>query len=144
MATDLKVPRLNLVLISGRVTRDPELRYTAKGTATLRFSIAADRSFKDDTGNFQNVTTFVDVVTWTKLAEICAENIHKGSPVIVQGRLEIRNYTDRDNVQKKSTEIIAETVQFLEFKARPDGAVEDNLHEVEPVNPPITDDDVPF
>lgn len=141
---DLKVPRLNVVLISGRVTRDPELRYTQKGTATLRFSIAADRSIKDENGNFQNVTTFVDIMTWTKLAEICAENLHKGSPVIVQGRLEIRNYTDRDNQQKKITEIVAETVQFLEYKTRTDSAVEDNLHESEPVNPPITDDDVPF
>lgn len=144
MAMDLKVPRLNVVLISGRVTRDPELRYTPKGTPTLRFSIAADRSVKDENGNFQNVTTFVDIVTWSKLAEICSENLHKGSPVLVQGRLDIRNYTDRDNQPRKVTEIVAESVQFLEYKARNDGAAEDNLHEVESVNPPITDDDVPF
>jgi single-strand DNA-binding protein len=144
MATDLKVPRLNIVLISGRVTRDPELRYTPKGLATLRFTLAVDHYTKDENGNFQNAAIFIDIVTWSKLAETCAENLRKGTPAIVQGRLEIRNYTDRDNQPKRITEIIADSVQSLEFKPKTENAVEDNLHETEPVNPPITDDDVPF
>ncbi len=149
---DLKLPRLNRVFISGRITNDVELRYTAKGTPVVRFTLAVDRAVKDATGQYQNQTSFLEIVAWSKWAEAVSNNTHKGSPVIVEGHLEARNYVDSNNNNRKSVEIIAEYIQFLEYKPRSEDSGHEEYHEAEvpPVTeddaaaPHVTNDDVPF
>jgi len=148
---DLRIPRLNKVLISGRITNDIEMRYTAKGTPVIRFTLAVDKSFKDATGQWQNQAVFIDVVAWDKWAESVNNNAHKGSPVVVEGRIESRTYVDKDNNNRKVTEIIAEYIQFLEYKPKSDDAPKDGEHDQatplpdeESSQPQVTNDDVPF
>ncbi len=150
---DLRLPKLNRVFISGRITNDIELRYTAKGTPVVRFTLAVDKSFKDATGQWQNQAIFIDVVAWDKWAESVNNNAHKGSPVIIEGRIEVRTYVDKDNNNRKVTEIIAEYIQFLEYRPKSDEAqsshtdVNDSdvpIPEEDPSQTPVTNDDVPF
>ena len=114
MAGELRFPRVNMVIITGRLTRDLELRYTPKGTAVVAIPIAFDKYFKDDTGADRTIASFIDVIAWTKTAEYCAKNLHKGSPILVEGYLQTRTYTNKDNRNIKITEIVAARVNFLE------------------------------
>jgi single-strand DNA-binding protein len=148
---ELRLPRLNKVIISGRITNDIEMRYTAKGTPVVRFTLAVDKSFKDATGQWQNQAVFIDAVAWEKWAEAVNNNAHKGSPVVVEGRIEARTYVDKDNNNRKVTEIIAEYIQFLEYKPKSDEAVHPGEREEAPpiaeednTHPQVTNDDVPF
>jgi single-strand DNA-binding protein len=148
---DLKLPRLNKVIISGRITNDIEMRYTAKGTPVVRFTLAVDRAVKDATGQFQNQASFLEVVAWSKWADALNNSGHKGSPVIVEGHLETRSYTDSNNANRKSVEIIAEYIQFLEYRPKTEESGQGESHdadgsmpEEESVQPQITNDDVPF
>jgi len=143
---DLRVPRLNKVFISGRITHDLELKYTPKGTPVLRFSLASDRAYKDESGSWQTQTTFVDIVVWSNSAENIYKLAHKGTPVLVEGRLEARSYVDQNNQNRKIYEIIAENVQTLEWKPREDGVTEQDIPlPEEPQHAPTdTKDDVPF
>jgi len=143
---DLRVPRLNKVFISGRITHDLELKYTPKGTPVLRFSLASDRAYKDESGSWQTQTTFVDIVVWSNSAENIYKLAHKGTPVLVEGRLEARSYVDQNNQNRKIYEIIAENVQTLEWKPREDGVTEQDipLPEEPQHAPTATKDDVPF
>jgi len=148
---DLRLPRLNRVLLSGRIVNDIEMRYTAKGTPVVSFALAVDRAVKDATGQYQNQTSFIDIVAWTKWAEAINNNAHKGSPILVEGRLETRNYVDSNNNKRKSVEVIAEYVQFLEYKPRSDDASQSDDHDIDvPLpdedtsQPQVTNDDVPF
>ncbi len=146
---DLKLPRLNKILISGRIVRDIEMRYTAKGTPVVNFVLATDRSYKDETGTYQNISHFHDVVAWNLWAENLQKFAHKGSPVIVEGRLETRTYTDSNNNNRKVVEIIAEYIQFLEVRGKAETTSaepeEEHLSRDEEQAPlPITNDDVPF
>jgi len=148
---ELRLPRLNKVLISGRITNDIEMRYTAKGTAVVRFTLAVDKSFKDATGQWQNQAVFIDVVAWEKWAEAVNNNAHKGSPVVVEGRIESHTYVDKDNNNRKVTEVIAEYLQFLEYKPKTEDSAQAGEHSEEaPLpeentsHPQVTNDDVPF
>jgi len=148
---DLKLPRLNRILLSGRIANDLEMRYTAKGTPVIRITLAVDRAVKDATGQYQNQTSFIDVVAWSKWAEAVNNNAHKGSPIIVEGHIEARSYVDSNNVNRKAVEIIAEYIQFLEYRAKPEDGTpmdaSDNevpLPDEDTAQPPITNDDVPF
>ncbi len=152
MANMLRFPRINTMMLSGRLTRDVDLRYTPKGMPVANISLAFDRSYKDDQGQFQTVASFIDVIAWSKTAEIAAEQLKKGSPVLVEGYLQTRNYTDNNNVNRKVVEIVANKIHPLERQGNsyPDGAHE----EAAPVNPALNeynpssynsiDDDVPF
>jgi single-strand DNA-binding protein len=147
---DLRLPRINKVLLSGRITNDIELRYTAKGTPVVRFTLAVDKAVKDATGQWQNQSSFLEVVAWTKWAEAVNNNAHKGSPVIVEGRLEARTFVDSNNVNRKVVEITAEYIQFLEIRSRDEAAhseefgTEPPISEDEPAQAQVTNDDVPF
>jgi len=110
----LNLPRLNEVTIAGRLTKDVELRYTPSGTATATVTIANDRSWRDNEGNWQKATNFLRVVLWTKTAEWAAENLEKGSPVIVQGRIQTRSWKTQDGENRSITEIVASRLQSLE------------------------------
>jgi single-strand DNA-binding protein len=144
----LKLPRLNRFIASGRIANEIELKYTPKGTPVVRFTLANDRSYKDESDQWQQVTSWIDCVAWNKWAEYLANQTHKGSPVLVEGRVETRSWTDQNNNNRKSTEVIVETIQVLEWKAREDGS---GSHEEDVPLPPeesaphaATSDDVPF
>ena len=106
---------LNHIVIMGRLTRDLELRRTQSGTAVTSFSIACDRDFKDkDSGERQ--TDFIDVVAWRTTAEYVCKYFSKGRMAVVEGRLQIRDRTDKDGGKRKSAEILANSVYFGDSK----------------------------
>ncbi|MBN1327738.1 MAG: single-stranded DNA-binding protein [Candidatus Cloacimonetes bacterium] len=142
MVAELRLPRINNVIISGRLTRDVEIRYTPNGTPVARLSLAFDRNYQKD-GEWQQETSYIDVVVWSKKGEQCAESLHKGSPVIIEGYLKTRTYQDKDNQNRKVTEIIASKVNFLEKGAYPANQNESDDNHSEPISS-VTDDDVPF
>lgn len=144
---DLKLPRLNKYMASGRIANDLELKYTPKGIPVIRFTLAVDRRYKDESDQWQTATSWIECVAWSKWAESVANNARKGSPVIVEGRVDTRNWTDQNNQNRKSTEVHVEMIHFLEWKAREDGSSGDNeppLPEEEMASPKATSDDVPF
>lgn len=145
---DLKLPRLNKVIIAGRITADIELKYTPKGTAVVKTTVAMDKTWKDENEVWQKATIFVDVVAWAFAAENLAKMAHKGTPVIVEGRIETRSYVDNNNVNRKVFEIIAENIQTLEWKPRTEGGQDDENAPLPDENSMPTShgttDDVPF
>jgi single-strand DNA-binding protein len=137
----IKIPRINEVTISGRVTRDPELKYTPGGAAVVRISVACDRSYKDKAGTWQTETIFVPVQAWAATAEGFCKNATKGSPVIVKGRLSITKWQDANGNNKELTEIVAERIDILEWKDD-NGSASGNTSEPPFGAPPSGD--VPF
>ena len=103
---------LNQVVLIGNLTRDPELRYTPDGTPVTSFTIAVNRPFVNRQG--EREADFVPIVVWRKRAETCSEYLMKGSQVAVEGRLQVRNYEDKDGIRKWVTEIVARRVDFLQ------------------------------
>lgn len=110
---------LNTIVLIGRLTRDPDLRYTPSGTAVCSFSLAVDRPFTNQQG--EKETDFIDIVVWRQQAELVAQHMRKGRLVAAQGRLQIRSYEDRDGNKRKAAEVVADTVRFLDSPRR-DGA----------------------
>ncbi|MGP1505779.1 MAG: single-stranded DNA-binding protein [Eggerthia catenaformis] len=140
---------MNTVIMIGRLTRDPELRYIAStGNAVTRFSIAVDRAFakKDD----KVTADFFNVVVWGKRAETCVNYLAKGRMVAIRGRLQNNNYTDKDGVKRYSTEIIAEEVKFIDYGDKKQQGNQDNQgsNDFEGMDEEgyraVNDDDVPF
>jgi len=115
---------LNRVILIGRLTRDPELRYTPNGVAVANFTLAVDRRQVKDR---EKEADFIDIVVWQKLAETCANYIGKGRLVAVEGRLQIRSYDDKEGNKRKVAEVIAETVRFLD-RAKEGGATYNTGH----------------
>lgn len=109
---------LNHIELMGRLTKAPELRRTQSGTAVTSFSLAVDRDFKSQSG--QRETDFIDVVAWRQIAEFVSKYFTKGRMAIVEGRLQIRDWTDRDGGKRRSTEVLAETVYFGDSKQHDD------------------------
>ena len=105
---------LNRIVIMGRLTRDPELRRTQNGTAVASFSLAVDRDFKNQNG--EKETDFIDVVAWRNSAEFVSRYFTKGRMAVVEGRLQIRDWTDRDGNKRRSAEVIADNVYFGDSK----------------------------
>ena len=103
---------LNTVILIGRLTRDPELRYTSQGTAVTNFGIAVDKGYKSSDES-QPTADFFNVVCWTKLAEVVAQYMSKGRLVAVQGRLQSRNY-EYNGQKRTAVEVVAQTVRFLD------------------------------
>ena len=110
---------LNRTIQMGRLTRDPELRRTPAGVAVCSFSIACDRDFKSANG--ERETDFFDVVTWRSTAEFVSKFFRKGRMAVVEGRLQNRDWTDRDGNKRRSTEIIADNVYFGDSKPKENG-----------------------
>jgi single-strand DNA-binding protein len=104
---------LNQAQLIGHLGGDPEVRFTPSNKAVANFSVATNASWTDDKGQKQERVEWHKVVAWGKLAELCGEHLKKGRQVFVQGRLETRDWTDRENVKRQTTEIIAEVVTFL-------------------------------
>lgn len=102
---------LNHIAIMGRLTRDPELRRTGSGIAVTSFTVAVDRDFSNkDSG--ERETDFIDCVAWRSTGEFVAKYFQKGSMAVVDGRLQIRNWTDKDGNKRRSAEIVANSVYF--------------------------------
>jgi len=111
---DIRLPSLNIVILSGRLTSDPELRYTASGRAVSRFRMAASRAFRDREGEWQEETLFIDVTAWGALAERVNTRLTKGSPLLIQGFLRSRSWETETGAKRTAVEIIARNIQFLE------------------------------
>ena len=97
----------------GNLTKDPELRYSAAGTAVCNFSIACNERFKDKDGNRQEKVEYINIVCWRQLAEICGKYLVKGKQIYVEGKLQTRRWEDRDGNTRYSTEIVADLMQML-------------------------------
>ena len=111
---------LNKIILMGRLTRDPELRRTESGTAVCSFSIAVDRDFKSKNG--EKETDFIDIVAWRATAEFVSKYFTKGRMAVVEGRLQIRDWTDKEGSKHRSAEVIADNVYFGDSKPKEDGA----------------------
>ena len=139
---------MNNVVMIGRLTKDPELKYTGtNNTALCSFSIAVDRPFtkKDD----EVKADFFNVVVWGKTAEHCANYLKKGRQVALRGRLQNNNYTDKDGVKRYAVEIIAEEVKFIDWGDKKQGTQgnqsEDDFSELDDAGyRALSDDSVPF
>ncbi|WP_054943611.1 single-stranded DNA-binding protein [Paenibacillus ihuae] len=112
---------LNRVILIGRLTRDPELRYTPAGVAVTQFTLAVDRQFSGGEGR-EREADFIPIVTWRQLAETCANYLKKGRLAAVEGRIQVRNYENNEGKRVYVTEIIADNVRFLESGNRESGS----------------------
>lgn len=101
---------MNKVIIVGRLTRDPEVRYTQTGKAVASFSVAVDTGFGEN-----KRADFIPVVVWEKLAEVCGNNLTKGRRVLVEGRLQIRDY-EKDGQKRRAADVVAQNIEFLDTK----------------------------
>jgi single-strand DNA-binding protein len=104
---------MNKVIIVGRLTRDPEVRYTQTGKAVASFSVAVDTGFGEN-----KRADFIPVVVWEKLAEVCGNNLSKGRRVLVEGRLQIRDY-EKDGQKRRAADVVAQNIEFLDSKQQP-------------------------
>jgi single-strand DNA-binding protein len=104
---------LNKVFLIGNLTRAPELRYTPSGTAVADLRLAVGRSYTLPSGEKRDETCFLTVVVWAKQAETCGEYLDKGSPIMVEGRLQTRDWETKDGQKRNVVEVVAERVQFL-------------------------------
>ena len=142
---------MNKVVLIGRLTRDPELKFTSgSGVAVTTFTLAVDRNFVGQNG--QREADFIPIICWRKLAETAANNLSKGRLVAVSGAIQTRNYQAQDGTKGYVTEVVADSVQFLEKKgstgspAPQQKAPEENFDNGEDVGftPVDGDDDIPF
>ena len=125
---------MNVVALVGRLTADPQMRYTQSGIAVTNFRIAVDRGFANKQG--ERETDFIDVCCWNKLAESTANHLQKGRLVAVQGRLEIRSYEAQDGSKRQAAQIVASSVAFLDRPKQDTTQIGDGL--------PFDDNDMPF
>ncbi|GAC1388513.1 MAG: single-stranded DNA-binding protein [Vulcanimicrobiaceae bacterium] len=136
----------NKVILVGNLVRDPEIRYVGSGAAVTKFTLAVNRRSKQ-----QEETDFIDIVAWEKLAETCNTYLKKGMSCLVEGRLSIRSYEDKEGVKRKATEIVASGMQMLDRAPRrenDDGGGGDHFASA-PVgaargNEPDLDEEIPF
>ena len=105
---------INKVILIGRLGQDPEVRYTPDGTAVANFTMATSQEWKDkNTGEKKEATEWHRIVAWRKLGELCGEYLSKGRQVYVEGRLQTRDWQDKDGNKRYTTEVVANEVQFL-------------------------------
>jgi len=114
---------LNKVLLLGNVTRDPEVRYTPKGSAVCDLGVAVNRAYTTDSGEKREEVTFVDVTLWGRTAEVASEYLKKGRPVFIEGRLQMDSWDDKQTGQKRTRlRVVAENMQLL--GGRPPGGAD--------------------
>jgi single-strand DNA-binding protein len=136
---------LNRVILIGRLTKEPELRYTPSGAAVAKFTLAVDRRQSKDR---EKEADFIDIVVWQKQAENCANYLGKGRLVAVDGRLQVRSYEDSQGIRRKAAEVVAENVRFLdrakEGSAGPGGAAQSSEGSSYGSEISFNEDDIPF
>ena len=133
--SELKFPKINSITLSARLTRDPELKYTPAGAAVASLSLAFDKSYKKN-GEWVNESSFIDAVLWKDAAEKAVGELSKGSPVIVEGKLQTRSYQNKDGINVKITEISAFRVIALAKDSNEQSSGQSSL--------PNPEDDIPF
>lgn len=139
---------VNRVILVGRLGKDPEMRYTAGGAPVTHFSLATDESWKDQNGERQKRTEWHNIVVWNKLAETCNQYLSKGKMVYIEGRIQTREWDDKDGNKRRTTEIVASDMRMLEKKS--DAPMGEAVGErpaapaAKAMEPGITDDDIPF
>jgi single-strand DNA-binding protein len=162
------MPNLNKVQLMGNITRDPEVRYTPKGTAVTDIGLAINRNYSTDDGDRREETTFVDITFWGRQAEVIGEYMKKGRPLYVEGRLQLDQWEDKNTGQQRSRlKVIGDNFQFLggrdEGGQRGGGQGQQSSQQVapqqqsqqsqqqaptqqnyDPIPPSDDDDDIPF
>lgn len=134
---------VNKVIIVGNLTRDPELRYTPKGTACCEIGLAVNRKYKPEGGAVREEVTFLDVVIWDKRAEVVTKYLKKGAGIYIEGRLQMDSWEDKVTGQKRSKiRIVAEDFQFIDRAPKADSTTP--AASTGPVTPTAADDDGPF
>ena len=131
---------VNKAILIGNLGRDPELRYTKSGQAVANISLATNERWKDKDGQSQERTEWHRIVTWGKTAELCAQYLAKGRTTYLEGRLQTREYEDKDGIKRYTTEVVAQNVTFL-GGGRGEGANGSPIADGPPAPP---DDDIPF
>lgn len=142
----------NRIILVGNLGRDPELRYTPQGKAVCSFTMATNEKRRDKNGEQQDVTTWFKVTLWGHQAEAAAKYLAKGSPVYIEGRLRIEEWTDRENKQRYTLDVQATDMQFISGKTDgdkfDDWKANNDAEQVEqrglPVTPNNPNDDIPF
>lgn len=148
----------NKVILAGNVTRDPEVRYTPKGTAVTKIGLAINRNWKTETGEMKEEVTFVDIDAFGRQAEVIGQYIKKGRPLLVEGRLKLDQWEDKNTHQKQSKlKVVLESFSFLDSRGggdpnapgdapRPRAAAPAPAEPPpsEPEAPPAEEDEVPF
>lgn len=135
---------LNQVFLIGNLTKDPEIRFVPSGQAVANLRLATNRKYKAGT-EWKEEVTYIGVEVWGKTAEACGEYLKKGSPLLVEGRLKLKEWTAQDGQKRQQLEVVAERVQFLskgERAAASDSPASSDGQGDTP--PPASDDDVPF
>ncbi|HNX52604.1 MAG TPA: single-stranded DNA-binding protein [Pontiellaceae bacterium] len=139
---------LNRVFLMGNLTRDPEVRYTPSGTAVGDLGLAINENFKNKAGETVESTVFVDVEVWARQAETCAEYLYKGSPVFVEGRLKLDQWTNQQGEKRSKLRVRADRVQFLGAPKRGADAADAPQNSMPPPAdfeaPAADEDDIPF
>ena len=139
---------VNRVTLVGRLGRDPEMRHTTSGTAVTNFSVATNEKWKNQNGEPQERTEWHKVVTWSKLAEISNQYLSKGQLVFIEGRIQTREWDDRDGNKRQTTEIVASDMKMLGGRGDARPATEAEPVGVAESGPAmdvgVTDDDIPF
>ena len=115
--TELRLPEVNRVVLSGRLTRDPDRRYASDGTAITSLPLAFHRRYKNRDGKLAEHTGYVTVMCYQRLAEVCAQFLHTGSAVLVEGRLQMREWANARGEKQHALEVRADSVHFLEKAA---------------------------
>ena len=137
---------MNKVILIGRLTKDPELRYTSSNTPVATFTLAVNRPFTNQSG--EREADFINIVVWRKQAENCKNYINQGSQVAVEGRIQTRSYDDQNGQKRYVTEVIADNVQFLDTKAAREQRA-NNSSDINPYNlseaeaPQVSANDIP-
>ena len=145
---------MNKVILTGRLARDPEVRYTQSGKAVASFALAVNRRFSRNNNDGQPTADFIPIVTWRKLAEICGNNLVKGRRISVEGRIQVRSYDAQDGSKRYVTEIVADEVEFLDsrgstasagdFGAPAPAAQQQPAGNAGSFGPSIPDEEIPF
>ncbi|MFA7257846.1 MAG: single-stranded DNA-binding protein [Kiritimatiellales bacterium] len=139
---------LNRVFLMGNLTRDPEVRYTPSGTAVGDLGLAINENYKNKAGETVESTVFVDVEVWARQAETCAEYLYKGSPVFVEGRLKLDQWTNQQGEKRSKLRVRADRVQFLGAPKRGAETADASHNSMPPPGdfeaPAADEDDIPF
>jgi len=136
----------NKAILVGNLTKDPELKYIPSGQAVANFTLAVNRKYSGKDGEKKEEVAFIRIIAWAKLAEICNEYLKKGSPVLVEGRIQTRSWDGPDGQKRYSTEVLAENVQFLGQKSGGQNPEEKDPTQVKNSEhgPLAPDEEIPF
>jgi single-strand DNA-binding protein len=135
---------VNRVILVGRLGRDPETRYTSSGQAVCNFTLATNEVYRNRTGEQQERTEWHRIVVWGKLAETAQQYLKKGSLVYIEGRIQTRQWDDRDGNKRTTTEIVANTFRMLGGRSEVGAELEAPASEPAAAEPEIGDEDLPF